>query len=191
MNHIKTTVQKLLIEMKKDNIIDNELFHNMFPLNIKPGCLYFLPKILKTGNPGRPIISDNGAAIEKLSAFVDFHLAKYMENNFIPSFIKHTKQFLNHLQNLSTLPNNNLLVMMDIKSLYTNTLHKAGIEAVKQIMNKHSMNPKLTYWISRCIECILKNNNLGLVASTKSKIVALVETALCIVHADDKMLGIY
>ena len=54
-NHIKTTVQKLLIEMKKDNIRDNELFHNMFPSNIKPGRLYFLPKIHKTGNPGRLI----------------------------------------------------------------------------------------------------------------------------------------
>ena len=26
-------------------------------------------------------------------------------------------------------------------------------------MNKHNTDHKLTYWISRCIECILKNNN--------------------------------
>ena len=26
-------------------------------------------------------------------------------------------------------------------------------------MNEHNTEPKLTYWISRCIECILKNNN--------------------------------
>ena len=73
--------------MKKDYVIDNELFH-MFPSNIKPGCLYFLSKIHKTGNPGRPIILGNNMVTEKLSAFVDFHLTKYMDNNFIPSFIK-------------------------------------------------------------------------------------------------------
>ena len=70
-------MQKLLTEMKKDNIIDNKLFH-MFSSNIKPVCLYFLPKIHKTGNPGRSIISGNDMATEKILAFVDFHPTKYM-----------------------------------------------------------------------------------------------------------------
>ena len=48
---------------------------------------------------------------------------------------------------------------MDGKSLYTNIPHKDGIEAVKQLMNKHNTNPKLAYWILHCIEYILKNNN--------------------------------
>ena len=35
--------------------------------------------------------------------------------------------------------------------------HKDGVEAIKQILNKHDTDPKLTYWISHCIQCILKN----------------------------------
>ena len=108
---------------------------------------------------GRAMISGNDTVTEKLSAFVDFHLTKYMENNFIASFIKDTKQFLNHLLDLSTLPDNTLLVTMDIKSLYPDITHKDGVEVVKQIINRHNTDPKLTYWISCCIECILKNNN--------------------------------
>ena len=48
---------------------------------------------------------------------------------------------------------------MHIKSLYTNIPHKDGVEAVKQIINKHNTDPKLPYWILHYIECILKNNN--------------------------------
>ena len=82
-----------------------------------------------------------------------------MDNHYIPSFIKDTTQFLNHLLDLPTLPDNTLLVTMDMNSLYTNIPQKDGVEAIKQIMNKHYTDPKLTYWISRCIEGILKNNN--------------------------------
>ena len=63
---------------------------------------------------------------------------------------------LNHLQDLSALADNTLLATMDIKSLYTSIPYKDSIETVKQILNKHNTDP---YWISRCIECILKNNN--------------------------------
>ena len=92
----------------------------MFLSSIKLGRLYFLPKIHKTGNPGRPIISGNDTATEKLSAFVDFYLTKYIDNYYIASFNKDTTQFLNFLLDLATLPDNTFLVSMDIKSLYTN-----------------------------------------------------------------------
>ena len=128
--------------MKTENIIDNELFCNMFPLNIKPGRLHFLPKIHKTSNPDKLIVLGNDTATEKLSAFVDFHLTKYMDNYYIPSFIKDTTKFLNHLLDLPTLPDNSLLVTMDIKSLYTNIPSKDGVEAIKQIMNKYNTDPK-------------------------------------------------
>ena len=82
-----------------------------------------------------------------------------MDNYYIRSLIKDATQFLNHLLVLPTLPDNTLLVTMDIKSSYVNIPHKDGIEAIKQIMNKHNTDPKLTYWVSRCIKCILKNNN--------------------------------
>ena len=127
--------------MKTENIIDNELFCNMFPFNIKPGRLHFLPKIHKTSNPDKLIVLGNDRAAEKQLAFVDFHLTKYMDNNFIPLFIKDTTQFLNHLLDLPTLLNNTLLVTMDIKSLYTNIPPKDGVEAIKQIMNKYNTDP--------------------------------------------------
>ena len=40
----------------------------------KVGGFYFLLKIHKAGNPGRPIVSANCHPTEKISEFVDFHL---------------------------------------------------------------------------------------------------------------------
>ena len=64
---------------------------------------------------------------------------------------------------------------MDIKSLYTSIPHKDGIEAIKQIMNKCNTDPKLTYWILCCIECILKNNNFTF---NKSNYIQMQATAM-------------
>ena len=121
----------------------------------------FYLKYTQDWQSSRPIISGNGTATEKQSAFVDFYLTKYTDNNFIPSYIKSKTHFLNHLQDLCALTDNTLLVTTDIKNLYTVIPHKDGVEAVKQIVNKHNTDPNLTYWISCCIECILKNTNFN------------------------------
>ena len=79
--------------MKKDNVIDQNLYIGLLPISPVPGRLYFLPKVHKQGNPGRPIISGNCTATEKLSAFVGFHLTRYMSCNYISSYVKDTTDF--------------------------------------------------------------------------------------------------
>ena len=87
----------------------------------------------KQGNPGRPIISDNGTATEKLLAFVYFHLTRYTSCNYIPSYIKDTADFLNSIRKIPKFPNGTLLVTMDVKALYTNIPQKYGVAAVQTI----------------------------------------------------------
>ena len=49
------------------------------------GRFYLLPKIHKrTSNvTGHPMISNNGAAMENISAFLDFHLKKHLQQYHI------------------------------------------------------------------------------------------------------------
>jgi len=123
--------------MKKDNVIDDELYKSLLTTNPN--------KVHKQGNPGRPITSSNGTVSEKLSAFVDFHLTEFMNGDFIPSYIKDTTDFLNSIRELLRLPDNTLLVTMNVKApLYTNISHSDGIAAVAHIMHKHHKNPILT-----------------------------------------------
>ena len=47
--------------------------------NPAPGRFYLhdiLPKLLKKGFPGRPIVSVNGHPTENISEFVDYHRSK-------------------------------------------------------------------------------------------------------------------
>ena len=81
-------MEELWVEMKKHNVVDQNLYLSLLPTLSVLGRLYFLPKVHKQGNPGRPIILGNVIATEKFSAFVDFHLTKYMSCNYILVYIK-------------------------------------------------------------------------------------------------------
>ena len=82
-----------------------------------------------------------------------------MSCNYIPSYIKDTTDFLNSIHKIPKLPDDTLLVTVDVKSLYTNISHKGGIAAVQTTLNRNNVNTILTQWILQSIECILANNN--------------------------------
>ena len=45
--------------------------------------LYFLPKIHKRNNPGRPVISLSSSHAEKMPAFVDNHIKPIAQKGFV------------------------------------------------------------------------------------------------------------
>ena len=64
----------------------------------KPRRFYILPKIHKTGNPGRPIVSSNSHPTERFSQFGDHYLKPLVHTT--QSFIKakDTSHSLNKLE---------------------------------------------------------------------------------------------
>ena len=100
--------------------------------DVKPGRFYILPKIHKTGNSGRPIVSSNSHPTERISQFVDYHINPLVSS--LDSHIKDTTDFLNKLSNLGTLPSNAMLVTLDVSSLYTNIPHNEGIDACRHFL---------------------------------------------------------
>ena len=60
--------------MLKDGCSDEKTKQYVIQINVKPGRFYILPKIHKTGNPGRPVVSSNGHPTERISQFIDFHI---------------------------------------------------------------------------------------------------------------------
>ena len=99
--------------------------------------LYLLPKIHKgkIPPPGRPIISANGCPTENISQFVDFFLNPTCLT--LPSFVKDTTHFLQKLNDLGTLPDNCILVTMDVSSLYTNIPNNEGLSAARIALDTH------------------------------------------------------
>ena len=124
--------------------------------------LYLLPKIHKGLNPppGRPIISANGCPTENISQFVDFFLNPTCLT--LPSFVKDTTHFLRLINDLGTLPDNCILVTMDVSSLYTNIPNIEGLTAARIALDtaRPQANIKPTNAsLIKLLELVLTKNN--------------------------------
>ena len=74
---------------------------------------YMLPKIHKTGNPGRPIVNGIGSITEKISAYIDEEIRQLVPR--IPSYLKDTTHLINILLGKKLAPTD-ILVTIDVKS---------------------------------------------------------------------------
>ena len=158
---IQKRVQVYVERMPRDKIIDDNTKRFLVQSNPKPGRFYILPKIHKTGNPGRPIVSSNSHPSERISQFVDHHLKPLVHTTH--SFIKDTSHFLNKLEHLGQLPENAFLVTLDVSSLYTNIPHNEGIDACRHFLNTRDRyaSPISTETLCDLIRMILTMNNFS------------------------------
>ena len=119
--------------MFQRKIIDRETFNFLRPKNARTSRFYILPKVHKTNIPGRPIVSSCGAPTENISLYVDYHLSPLVRD--LPSYIKDTNDFLTKIQTIGDIPEESLLVTLDVTSLYTNIPHKEGLDACRETLN--------------------------------------------------------
>ena len=95
-----------------------------------PPCIpvfYTLTKTHKVNLSSRPIISGCDSPTERISAFVDSLLQPIMKEQ--QSYIKDTTQFINFIEG-TRVPQNAVLVSMDVTSLYTNIPQEEGITTI-------------------------------------------------------------
>ena len=108
---------------------------------------------------GAPLISSNGHPTKRISEFVDCHLKPLVQT--LPSFIKDTTHFLLQLQKLGPLPDNAILVTLDVSSLYTNTPHNEGVDACRYFLNTHQDKSLPAENMCDLIKMILTMNNFS------------------------------
>ncbi|CAJ0929304.1 unnamed protein product [Ranitomeya imitator] len=101
-------------------------------------CVLYSPKIHKhsTRPPGRPIVASTNSLLSPLAITLEKILSPLVPR--IKSFLKDTSQFLESLQNVGPLPEDCLLVTMDVNSLYTSIGHQDGIKAVMSFLEEHT-----------------------------------------------------
>ena len=93
-----------------------------------------------------------------ISKYVNYHLQPIVKE--IPSYVKDTQDFLKKLEKVNDIPQESLLVTLDVKSLYTNISNNEGIRAVKESYEKYKEKTVSTKVIIKTfLSLILTMNN--------------------------------
>lgn len=127
---------------------------------INPDCrispFYLLPKIHIPGNQGRPIVSGIDSPTDRISHTVDLILRPYVAK--LKSHIKDTQDFICKLQDIHSLHDDDLMVTIDVSSLYTSIPHQDGIKAVERTLNQARHLPIPLQTILEMVEMTLTMN---------------------------------
>ncbi|XP_078524891.1 vomeronasal type-2 receptor 1-like [Lissotriton helveticus] len=100
--------------------------------------------------PGRPIVSGIGSILEPLSKFSDAFLRPLVQGT--NTYLKDTKSVLQLLQNLDFDPNSQLLLSLDVESLYMSLPHDETINIIEEVL--YSANWKYQTPRGVVMECI-------------------------------------
>ena len=146
-------VDKKLIDKKESQLLSEHLNRPRMSL------FYGLPKIHKVFKdfpPLRPIVSGFNSCTMRLSEYLDSFLKFQMRK--CKSYIRDTKDFLSKLNDIKSLPNNAILVTMDVASLYTNIDHNEGASACYKMLQKRKNKKIPSTLLKRLILLVLKSN---------------------------------
>ena len=150
-------IREVLWDLLNDDLIDDDMMEYLDVEKARPGRFYILPKIHKPLIPGRPICSSNNHPTERISEFVDYHIRKYVFS--LPSYVRDTQDFINKIKAVGSLPEDTLLVTMDVTSLYTSIPNQLGIQAVLDQIQNDPSAPIPSRHMEKLMNLILERNH--------------------------------
>lgn len=155
---LKNEVTSLLSLGKEEGwICDNEY---RFILNMHPvlPAIYGLQKVHKSMSnpPMRPIVSSLGSLLEPLSKYVDFFLKPMVQKQ--RSYLKDTAHIISIFEGQGFNRVTQLLVTLDIESLYTNIPQDDTIRVISSMLDEEEPIGGNKDFIVACISMVLKNN---------------------------------
>ena len=75
---------------------------------------------------------------KKCLEFLDYHLKPLMRR--VWSYIKDSGDFLKNTQNLSSIPENAILITADVVGLYPSIPHEAEVKGLREVLDKREKN---------------------------------------------------
>ena len=96
---------------------------------IKTPEFHLLPKMHKANTPKRSVICFINCHTSRISELVDYYLQPEVKK--LKSYVKHNTDFIKKTEAKDHVRDDSYLISLDAHSLYINTLHKEGTEAVK------------------------------------------------------------
>ena len=122
----------------------------------RTSCIYFLPKIPKPNNPGRPIVSACSCPTELISSYLDRIMTPIAKS--LPSYIKDSTHALKIFRDFNFSGQDKLIFTMDITSLYTVIPNSEGLQALKHIFDQRTVKEPSSETLLRLAELFLTLN---------------------------------
>ena len=127
-------INKAIEQFKEEGLITENITKGLKSYEPLTSKFSLYPKIHKKGNPGRPVISSVDCHSSKISKYVDHHLQP--EVCKLKSYTKDSTDAMNKLAEIKgEITEHDILVTMDVHSLYTNIPNDEGIQAVREKLN--------------------------------------------------------
>ena len=117
---------------------------------------YLVQKLHKEGNPCTPGVSSIDCHTTKISQYIDKQLKPHVKE--IKLYVKGSTDFIWKINSMEKVPDNNILLTMDVHFLYANIRNKEGIEAVETTLKR---NNKATRIILTFLRLVLTLNNFS------------------------------
>ena len=160
----KKEILSVLEEGKKEGWLTNPEFKAMDPSDCRIGKFYQIFKVHKSYSegslpPSRPIINGMGSLTEKISKYVDHHTRSLVQK--LPTYIEDTRDFLQALEEeneIGGIPNDAILVTIDVSALYTNIKKEDAIEAMKQALEDREDKSIPSHFILELLRLIFTCN---------------------------------
>ena len=132
-NKVKVQLITKLRKIKKHTNMDEGMYKAMYPTGCVPPKFYGLPKIHKTGNPLRPIVSSRGSVTYVVAKFLCKVLKPLVGKS--PHHIQSTGDFVSRVKGL-TLQAGEHLTSYDVTSLFTSVPIGPALNIINDLLKK-------------------------------------------------------
>ena len=105
----------------------------------------------------RPIVSCSGTMMENIAIFVEHYIKSYGTSH--ASYLQDTPDFLRFIDKINketTLPNDAMLVVIDVIGLYNNIPQDEGVNCVEKVLEQNPNSKVPNGLIGRLLELLLK-----------------------------------
>ena len=164
LEHAKLEIISVLQDAYEKQYITHGEIQSMNPEECDPARFYCNFKVHKKHLPGefppvRPIISGSGSTTENIGKFVQYHIQNLAKSH--KSFLEDTPHFLREIEVINQglpLPQNTILVTIDIQGAYQNIPQDDGVQILHEALEGRKEKHIPSELISKLMELILKYN---------------------------------
>ena len=151
-NKIKVQLITKLRKIKKDRNLDESMYRAMYPTGCVPPKFYGLPKIHKTGNPLRPMVSSRGSVTYGVAKVISKVLKPLVGKS--PHHVQSTRNFVSKAKGLTLQPGE-CLSSYGVTSLFTSVPIDPALNIIRDLLERDDkLNDRTVLSVQNIIELL-------------------------------------